>query len=121
VQSWLDHINSHKEIFLWQVFTAYSPLIQGLRVFNLNHGISLLRKKEDDVYQVFHFATTNDNEQILDFYLKNISFLNVFADYFVDKISDIIDHQTPGKLIQLEGFQHPKEKKLIKPTAISPR
>jgi len=42
-----------------------------------------------------------DNKQIIDFYLKNFSALDVFSDYFVDKMSDIIDHQLPGKLIQI--------------------
>jgi len=101
VQSMLNYIHRHKEILIWQVSASDNPLVEGLRVFNLNHGISFSRKKEDDVYEVFHFTTPNDNKQIIDFYLKNFSALDVFSDYFVDKMSDIIDHQLPGKLIQI--------------------
>jgi hypothetical protein len=121
VKTWLNHFRNSKKILLWQVLTAYNPYVQGLRVYNLNHGLSFFRMTEEDVYEVFHFATTNENEQILDFYLKNMSLLNVFVDYFLDKMSDILDHKIPGKLFQLEGSQHGKDGELIKPSAIGLR
>ena len=90
VQSMLNCIRQQRNLLPWQVSASPKPLVEGLRVLNLNHGISFSRKKEDNVYEVFHFATANDNVRILGFYLKNFSTLKVFSDYFVDKMSDII-------------------------------
>ncbi len=103
VQPQLGQIQQHKEIALWQIFVPENPIVKEFRDFNINHGISLFRKREGNIYESFHFATTNDNEQILDVYFNNLSILNIFSDYFVNKMSDIIDHQIPGKLIQIES------------------
>lgn len=102
VQPQLDQIHQHREFLFWQNFGADNPVLETLREYNINHGFTLFRKVEKDVYESFHFATTNDNEQIKYYYFKNMSLLNVFSDYFIDKMGDIIDHQIPGKLLQIE-------------------
>lgn len=102
-QPQLDQIYQHKEFLFWQGYDPDNPVLETLRGYNVNHGITLYRKVENDIYESFHFATTNDNDQIKNYYLGNLSLLNLFADYFVDRMSDIIDHQDPGKLIQLKN------------------
>lgn len=103
VQPQLDQIHQHKEFLFWQGYDPDNPVLETLREYNVNHGFTLFRKVEKDIFESFHFATTNDNEQIQNFYFGNLSLLNLFADYFVDRMSDIIDHQAPGKLIQLKN------------------
>jgi hypothetical protein len=102
-QPQLDQIHQHKEFLYWQNYGSDNPVLESLRECNVNHGFTLFRKVEEDVYESFHFATTNENEKIRGYYFNNLSILNLFADYFVNKMSDIIDHQDPGKLIQIEN------------------
>ena len=103
VEPQLDQIHQHKEFLFWQHYDPGNPVLEHLREDNINHGLTLFRKLEEDIYESFHFATTNDNEQIQNYYFSNLSLLNLFSDYFVDRMSDIIDHQAPGKLIQIKN------------------
>ena len=43
------------------------------------------------------------NAAIVDFYLNNLSILDVFSDYFINEMSDIIDHQSLGNLTQIKN------------------
>ena len=103
VQPQLDLIHQNTKFLLWQNFPPHNPILETLQEFNINHGITLFRKIEEDICESFHFATTNDNEQIVDFYLNNLSILDVFSDYFINEMSDIIDHQSLGKLTQIKN------------------
>jgi hypothetical protein len=103
VQPQLDQIYQQKEFLFWQNFGPGNPVLEALREYDVNHGFTLFRTVEKDIYESFHFATTNDNEQIKNYYFKNLSFLYIFSDYFIDKMSDIIDHQIPGKLLHIES------------------
>jgi|GEM_PF-3051178 len=105
VQPQLDQIHHQREFLFWQNFGVDNPVLETLREYNINHGFTLFRKVEKDIHESFHFATTNDNEQIKNYYFKNMSLLNVFSDYFTDKMADIIDHQIPGKLLQIGTFK----------------
>ncbi|MGV8947923.1 MAG: hypothetical protein ACOH2E_00920 [Candidatus Paracaedibacter sp.] len=99
----LDLIRQNTKFLLWQNFPPDNPILETLQEFNINHGITLFRKTEEDICESFHFATTNDNELISDCYLNNLSILDVFSDYFVNEMSDIINHQSPGKLTQIKN------------------
>ena len=101
VQAQLDQIHQQKKFLFWQNFDVDNAIFDKLRESDINHGFTLFRIVEEDIYESFHFATTNDNEQIRSFYFKNILLLNVFADYFVHIFADIIDHQDPGKLTHI--------------------
>jgi hypothetical protein len=103
VQPQLDQIHQQKECLFWQGYSPDNPVLETLRGYDINHGFTLFRTVEKDIYESFHFATTNDNEQIQNYYFKNKALLNVFSDYFIDKMGDIIDHRTPGKLLQIEN------------------
>lgn len=103
VQPQLDQIHQQKEFLFWQYYASDNPVLETLRAYNVNHGFTLFRTVDEDIYESFHFATTNDNEQIRGYYFKNLPLLNIFADYFADKMSDTIDHQIPGKLLQLQN------------------
>lgn len=105
VQPQLDQIYHQRTFSFWQNFGVDNPVLGTLREYNINHGFTLFRKVEKDIHESFHFATTNDNEQIKNYYFKNMSLLNVFSDYFIDKMSDIIDHRIPGKLLQIRDIK----------------
>ena len=64
VQPQLDLIHQNTKFLLWQNFPPHNPILETLQEFNINHGITLFRKIEEDICESFHFATTNDNEQM---------------------------------------------------------
>jgi hypothetical protein len=78
-QPQLDQIHQHKEFLFWQNYGSDNPVLETLREYNVNHGLTLFRKVEEDIYESFHFATTNDNEQIKDYYFNNCNYSTPFA------------------------------------------
>ncbi|MBM3468315.1 MAG: hypothetical protein FJX71_02640 [Alphaproteobacteria bacterium] len=102
-QPQLDQILQRKNFLFWQNYGPGNPVLETLREYNVNHGLTLFRQVEKDIYESYHFATTNDNELIKEYYFNNLSFLNAFADYFADKVYDIIDHRDPGKITQIKN------------------
>lgn len=99
----LRDLQHNQEFSFWQSTYAYdNPVISGLRDYDVNHGIMFFRKPEKNIRECFHFATTNDNHLIYDFYLNNLDLLKGIVDCFMKKISDLIDHRKPGRLIKLE-------------------
>ena len=70
------------------------PIFQALYEYDIWHGLSVYRKKEDFV-ECFAFATTRDIPAAIDFYnKKNLEFLKKFIEYFLVQTHDII-HKCP--------------------------
>lgn len=100
----LGDLHHNQEFSLWHSTYDYNnPVISGLRDNNVNHGIMFIRKPEKNIRECIHFATTNDNTRIYDFYLNNLDLLRDLSDYMMKKISDMIDHKVPGRLVKLEN------------------
>lgn len=86
---------------LWQFSFSKDPLMEALRLIDINHGITLYR--DQGAYkESFHFASTNENHQILNFYLNNLDILDALADDFVDGMGTVLDHQTTARYVHVE-------------------
>lgn len=85
----LESLNEDKKYSLWQCSFNDVPYMDFFRRRNINHGIGLYR---NHAYykESFHFASTNDNPQILDFYLNNLNLLNSLCDDFLDRMGTIL-------------------------------
>lgn len=115
VEPQLSSLDRKNQAALWQtMYPSDSSVREAFQYYNINHGITLFRDHINGVSESFHFATTNENEQILDFYLNNMDILSCFVQFFQKKMSDTIDHGIPGKLIRLptqpvvSSFDSPK-------------
>ncbi len=77
----------------WGIRPPKDDLVYG-SMYNLNiwNGITLYEKTSTGVV-LWAFAADRSKEYANDFYLKNISLLYHFINYFKDKCSDIITHQ----------------------------
>src|SRR5690606_37979214 len=84
----------YKNDFTKSVFTGTPSkeikLLQYMYDLDLWNSIDLY-KYEEDYKEVFHFSSSRTNPQIINFYVNNLSFLENFAYYFREKISDTIN------------------------------
>lgn len=78
---------------------------------NIWNSIDLYRHIEDYT-EVFNFSSTCENENIINYYINNIEFLENYANYFHDKISSIINNKKEELYIDIKPSS---EKTLILP------
>jgi LuxR family quorum-sensing system transcriptional regulator SolR len=84
-------------ILLWSSFPD-DKFWQVMRnEFNIANGITFLENHEH-YCEIFHFASTRDNSQIVNFYLNNITSLKAFMIYFKEKGSKLLDNAEKNKL-----------------------
>ena len=57
--------------------------------FNIGHNVSLLSKM-DDYAETFTFASTTENTQIINFYMRHVDVLKSFCTFFKEKVSPLI-------------------------------
>lgn len=99
----LESLSEDKKFSLWQCSFNDVPYMDFFRCRNINHGIGLYRNHA--LYkESFHFASTNDNPQILDFYLNNLDLLNSLADDFLTRMGNLLDPASE-KLIYVAGSE----------------
>lgn len=116
----MDNFKKNNKFSLWQSSFADDPCMDYFRQLNINHGITLYRQ-HNTYKETFHFATTNDNPQILNFYINNLDILDSLADTFVDRMGDILTptsdklvHVIRGKnVLQPEVYLTPKERQCL--------
>lgn len=97
----LEASNKNIKYSLWQNIGHASAVAGFFINKNINHGIALFRKISETHQEIFHFASTNDNPKILDFYLNNLALLDEAADRFVQKLSIHSDPSILPPLAQL--------------------
>lgn len=87
-----------KGYFLWSELNSSDPIYsQGRESFNIDNGITFVIKRKDVTY-LYIFASTRDNEQINNFYIRNIDLFKRFILYFKDKASDLIAKASENKI-----------------------
>ena len=69
--------------------------------YDIWHGFSIY-KKHDNSLEAWHFATTKENYEVINFYLNRLDLLYHFILYFKDQAGKIIDTNDPKKLIRIE-------------------
>lgn len=58
--------------------------------FDIWHGFSIYKHHKDSL-EAWHFATTRNNPQIVNFYINHLDLLNRFILYFQDKAASFLD------------------------------
>lgn len=83
----------YKSEFTRSVFTGTPSkkikLLEYMYDMDLWNSIDLY-KNEDDYKEVFHFASSCNNPEIINFYINSMNLLENFAYYFREKISKIL-------------------------------
>lgn len=106
VDGFFNKIKGGNKITLWQSCFIDSPVtivMEEFRKMNINNGITLLKSNERGVCEFFNFASTNDNPQILDFYLNHLDFLEDTSNRFSQRMGKALDHTIPGRLEPLDS------------------
>lgn len=79
----------------------FSQFILDSCSYDIWHGFSIY-KKHDNSLEAWHFATTKENYEVINFYLNRLDLLYHFILYFKDQAGKIIDTSDIKKLIHLE-------------------
>ncbi|RAP37847.1 hypothetical protein B1207_02320 [Legionella quinlivanii] len=97
------NIDANPELYLNQAMLFSSlknqVIVEWVRVnFQINNGIYIVRKSENYT-EFFGFATSSNSQDMVNFYLNNLDFLQKFCDYFQDQGKSLIDRAEKNKLI----------------------
>lgn len=79
----------------------FSRLLADREKHNIHHGFTIYKKHTDSL-EAWHFATTKENYEIINFYLNRLDLLYHFILYFADRAGKIIDISDPQKLVFFE-------------------
>lgn len=82
----------------YYVFWPYAPsnpMLNSLKDWNIWNGFSILERDSASV-EGFHFATTTENQDILDLYMNQRGLLDSFIIYFLEKLNSAL--RSHGKL-----------------------
>ncbi len=84
-------------LHLWNSYIDNNFLSIAKNKFNHDHGITLLRKT--NLYdEVFNFATSSNNNKILDLYLNKSGLFYRFIDYFLDEAQELIKKSEKNRI-----------------------
>jgi DNA-binding CsgD family transcriptional regulator len=75
---------------LWSQLSDQSTVQIMREQFDMDHGIALVDKTENHC-EIFSFGTGKDNPNIVNWYLNNLDLLKMFAVFFKEKASSIIE------------------------------
>lgn len=102
VQPQLDLFQEKNDFSLWQCKFDSNQFVDELKNFDIGNGIVFLNQPAENVFETYHFAGSNDNSELLNFYVNNLDFIKSFAQHFSEKMGDLLDHTVPGRLIHLD-------------------
>lgn len=74
---------------LWTNLKDQTMITIAKEQFNIAHGIALIKRIGDDC-ELFHFATSRDKPDIVNFYINNLYFLENFVLYFREHARHLI-------------------------------
>jgi DNA-binding CsgD family transcriptional regulator len=79
---------------------VFSQFISDSCAYNIWHGFSIYEKHEASL-EAYHFATSSENYEAINFYINRLDLLYHFILYFKDKADKLIDISDSSKLIAL--------------------
>lgn len=83
--------------FLWETLKGQEIYTDAREYFNIDHGITIIKPLPDSI-EFVHFASNRHNQQVINFYLSNIDFLNRFTLYFKDQAKPLINQALRNKI-----------------------
>ncbi len=97
--------------YLWSTLPGQNVFAMA-REFNIDHGITMVTAYPE-YYEFFHFGTTPDNPQILNFYINHRNVLEKFMAYFKDTASDLIKKLEKVPILVPYPTRHEKKQILV--------
>jgi DNA-binding CsgD family transcriptional regulator len=85
--------------FLWSTLTTQKIYIYAREKFDVDHGITLIKKLPDNSVEFAHFGAKKADGHVINFYLANIDFLNRFVLYFKEQADTLINKAIQNKII----------------------
>ncbi|MBN8828670.1 MAG: hypothetical protein J0H68_08180 [Sphingobacteriia bacterium] len=120
-QTEINNLVSDKYVVLRK---GNNKFVQAMHRFNVWHGISIY-KRSNDLIEMWNFATYKNNENILNFYLNNLSLLEKFIIYVKNKAGDIFNPSNNGiwlnrkkSIILPQAFDNSKAHQFLSETSL---
>ena len=93
------HPDTYKSGFvLWSQLQGHQLILQHARQFNIDHGVTIVKKVTDGI-ELYFFGTTSDRPEIVNYYLNNMDLLERFILYFKDQAADLIKLANKYRLV----------------------
>lgn len=83
--------------FLWETLKEQEIYVDAREYFGVDHGITIIKTLPDSV-EFIHFGADRHNQQVINFYLSNIDFLNRFTLYFKEQAKHLINRALLNKI-----------------------
>jgi DNA-binding CsgD family transcriptional regulator len=74
---------------VWSHLSHHQPILNAARLFNIDHGITLIQKKEDGC-EFYFIGTTPDRPYVTNLLLNNIDTLQRFTLYFKEQAEHLL-------------------------------
>lgn len=98
------------EFMLWDHFRKDEQIEDAKKNFNIDHGITFAKKQENFI-ELFHFAATCDNHEIINWYINHLHLLKRFCHFYTEQMQSChiklpsITNQEDALIIQNEFAQ----------------
>lgn len=76
--------------FLWSTIENQNIYTEAREFYNIDHGITIIKKLHDDSIEFVHFGGKRQDRHIVNFFLTNIDFLNRFILYFKERAAKLL-------------------------------
>ena len=88
---------------LWSQLKGHQVILEHARHFNIDHGVTIIRKVPDGV-EFGYFGTKSECPTVIGNYINNIDLLERFILYFKEKASTIIDIANQNRILVPNKF-----------------
>jgi DNA-binding CsgD family transcriptional regulator len=102
-----DHYESG--VVLWSQLKGHQTILEHARKFNIDHGITIIKKIPDGV-ELAYFGTTSNCPHVVGNYINNIDLLERFILYFKEQASETINHAEQHRILIPHKFDITKPK-----------
>jgi DNA-binding CsgD family transcriptional regulator len=86
-----------KDVKLWLTLPQHSAVLTAARLFNIDHGITLINPIPDGVEFAF-FGTTRERFSVQEKYLRNLDLLQHFMAYFKQQAAPLLQQAEKSKI-----------------------
>ena len=88
---------------VWSSLTHHSPILNEARIFNIDHGITIMNKTTEGC-EFFFIGTTPDKPYVTNLLLNNMDFLHRFILYFKEQANPLIQQARANSILIPDKF-----------------
>lgn len=113
-----SYLSKPLNYFIWLTHDCPEMLMDAALNFNTSNGISIAIQHDDHI-EYFCFATTRDNQAIINnFYINNLDVLQNYCHIFSEKAANLLDKAESDRIITTQSVHQVQHSNIISQTSI---